>query len=170
MLSQQLQAALLFDLDSSLTLGGETGNIDVTVNGVNVPNNGTFTSTVEFIDDGTNGVIGSASADYTIDAPELSSFAQTSASPDPVDPGQQVTINAEGLDQLGNGIDGESVSFSTDGQGTLTGVTNATSADGSPTLEATYDAVEADAGSTVTVTISADNTDAETTVTFDVTA
>ncbi|WP_253736361.1 Ig-like domain-containing protein [Halohasta salina] len=119
--------------------------------------NGTVTITIEANRTGAN-----ATATLSVNRLDADTIRDASGEPSTVAPGNTSTITATVYDSLDQTIEGENVSFSDDGNGTVESIANTSGDNG--TVEARYTATRDDAGGNVTIDINATETGANTTV------
>ncbi|WP_252698866.1 hypothetical protein [Natronosalvus vescus] len=114
------------------------------------------TLTAILYEEGRSNALDSDAATVTVtDEPTATAIENAGASDDPISPGQTTTITAEIVDQFGDNYEGETVTFTTNGDGTLSSETDTSSENG--IVQTVYEAAETDSEDEVTITISSES-------------
>jgi len=161
--TEDLPGVLRVTVADSFTLDNESGVLTITVTGVEVPNSGTFSAKVGFLDDG-SAVVAFGNDQYTIDEksqdPAEFDVAITGTN-SPVTAGETLQIDAR-IENTGDVSDTQTVDLSVDGLGS-DGATVSLAGSESTTETFTVDTADDDADS-YTATVASDDDSASTPV------
>jgi acyl-CoA hydrolase len=152
----------------ALTLADEDGVLTVTISGVEVPNDGTFSTEVAFLDDEESAVVAFGTDGYAIDEGSQDPAAfdvEISDTTSPVTEGEPLQVEAT-IENVGDTSATQTVELSADGPWS-DDVTVSLSGGESTTATFTLETRDGDAGSH-TVTVASDDDTASTTVKIEV--
>ncbi|PSP23384.1 hypothetical protein BRC61_03550 [Halobacteriales archaeon QH_10_65_19] len=162
--TEEAPGVLLVTASDTFTLANEGGLLNVTVSGVTVPNEGTFDSSIEFLDAEESDVIAVGNDQYEIGetSSDPASFAVTiQGTNSPVSEGESLQVDAE-IENTGDESGSQTVDLSVDGLGSDQA---SVSLDGGASTVETFsvDTAEGDAG-TYTATVSSEDSSDSTSV------